>query len=244
MERSLLSYWSGEDWAVWCSTIATAIALLASVRRSRLGLWFIPIFALYEALASLVLFCAALQKVPNHLYAYAWWYTAIGENLLLCAISIEIAACLLPTKRFALAWCGGLGTLLALSIGGTLPARQEQALLNASLAADCICGLVLVALIFFEQVKPKSEMRFAIAGVLAPAALHALGITDWLNHGVSPFVQAALPLASLVGLCLFLIGATDAWIYIAEGFAAARRIGKILSEPFLKHLWARLSLSQ
>jgi hypothetical protein len=167
---------------------------------------FVSILGLYEAAANAAEFLVALQPVPNRGYWYAYSYGQIGESLLSCLLAIEITSLLLPRKQFALAWCGGIATLVAMSLGNTLPPRREAALLNASLACDFICALVLVALLWIDRLKPPHHLRFIIAGVLLPAGFHALCAVDWLNRGLSPAVQSILPLASLAGLILLFLG--------------------------------------
>jgi len=113
-------------------------------RAARSGLILLPILGLYELIASASMFVAAFRPIPNYTYWFVWTYAGIGENLLLCFLSIELTASLLPRKQFAQVWCGALAMLAVLSIGSVLPARTDAAIFNATLAGDCIAGLALL----------------------------------------------------------------------------------------------------
>lgn len=224
--RALISFWSARDIAVLFATIASGSAVCLAAGRPRPRLALLSIYGLYEAVLNVTLLCVALGPVPNHAYFIAYWYGNAGENLLSCLLAVELVSVLLPSrKKFMLAWSGGLALLLVLSIGSTLPARSEAALLNASLASDFIASLVLTVLLWFDQIRPPRQFRWIIAGVLVPAAVHAICAVQWLKTALSPAIQAALPLGSLAGLLLFLIGVHECHLFAvvrkAQGFTAA-----------------------
>jgi hypothetical protein len=205
--KTLFSFWGARDIIVLVATMVSGIAVCLTGRRLRPVMTVLPIFGLYAALLNAVLLIVAFRPVPNHSYFLAYWYGNAGENLLSCLLAVEISSVLLESrKQFMLAWSGGLALLLVLSIGSTLPARSEQALLSASLAADFICGLVLIALLYFETINPPHQVRWIIAGVLVPAGINAACAIQWLKSSLSPAIQAALPIGSLAGLLLFLAG--------------------------------------
>lgn len=204
--RNLLSYWSWREIAVLLITMAVGAAVWLSGRALRPRLTLVPIFALYEALLNLMLFLIALRPVPNHSYWVVWSYGSIAENSLLILLAIEITCVLLPAKAIVCAWSIGLSLLAILSIGHSLPARNDAAVLNVTLAGDFIAALVLLSLMYFRDLKWPTGYRQIIAGVILPAAVHAASAVYWQRFELNAVIQAILPLSSLAGLVLFLTG--------------------------------------
>jgi hypothetical protein len=205
MGKSLMSTWSALEVVTLSLTVITAGAVWLSGRSLRPNLGLLPICGLWQLIANVVIFLVALKPVPNPGYWYAYNYSGIGENLLLVGLAIELTAALLPLKQFAIGWCLALATLMLLSIGSVLPARREAAIFNATLAGDMIAALSLVALLYFPSVKIPRPHQFVIAGILLPAAIHAMATFRWLQVGeLAGFAAAALPMSSLAGLLLML----------------------------------------
>jgi hypothetical protein len=204
---SLIHFWSVLDLiTLWLTVIAAgALCLLGRALRPKLTI--LPICALWQLIANVALFFIALRPVPNRAYWYGYHYAGIGENLLLIGLAVELTAALLPRKQFALGWCMALATLALLSIGSVLPARRESAILNATMAGDMLAALTLVALLYFPNVKIPRSLQFVIAGILTPAAIHAMCAFHWLQAGkLAAFAAALLPISSLAGLLLMLAG--------------------------------------
>lgn len=204
--KSLVSYWSWREIAVLFTTVAVGVVVWLSGRALLPRLTLVPIFALYEALLNLMLFGVALWPVPNHGYWYAYSYGAIAENFLLIMLAIEITCAILPAKRVAQAWSTGLALIAILSIGASLPARTNVAVLNVTLAGDFIASLVLLSLLYFPNLRWPAGYRQIIAGVVLPSSVHAASAIHWLRYDLTAFIQAVLPLASLAGLVLFMVG--------------------------------------
>jgi hypothetical protein len=204
--RSLLAHWSTFDVVTLALTVVTSSALFVSGRAARRGLACLPIFGLWQLVANLALFLTALMPVPNFAYFYVYSYSGIGENAILCFLSIEVTATLIPKKQFATFWCMALATLMLLSIGSALPARYQDRIFNATLAGDCLAGLALVAVLYFPAVKIPRPFQIIISGILVTAGIHALGTFKWLHGDLAPVTAAAIPLASLAGLALMLVG--------------------------------------
>lgn len=204
--RNLVSYWSWREIAVLFTTVAVgaAVGLLGRALRPRLTL--VPVFGAYQLLLNLMLFLVALRPVPNHWYWVAWSYGGIVENALLVLLSIEITCVILPAKWIATAWSVALALLAILSIGSSLPARSDAAVLNATIAGDFIAALVLLSLLYFPDLHWPAGYRQIVAGIAVPAAIHAAFAIHWQRHELTALVQAALPLASLTGLVLLLTG--------------------------------------
>jgi hypothetical protein len=204
--KNLVSYWSWREFAVLFTTAAVGAAVWLSGRALRPRLTLVPIFALYEALLNVMLFLVALRPVPNHSYWLAWSYGAIAENCLLVLLAIEITCVMLPAKAIAGAWSIGLSLLAILSISKSLPAQNNAAVLNVTLAGDFIAALVLLSLTYFRDLKWPTGYRLILAGVILPAAVHAASAIYWQRYELNALIQAALPLASLAGLVLFMVG--------------------------------------
>ncbi|HEY7405618.1 MAG TPA: hypothetical protein VIB39_18990 [Candidatus Angelobacter sp.] len=155
---------------------------------------------------NLMLFLIALWPVPNHAYWLAWSYGGIVENFLLILLAIEITCVMLPAKAIATAWSIGLSLLAIFAIGSSLPARSNAAVLSITLAGDFIAALVLLSLLYFRNLHWPTGYRQIIAGVILPAAIHAVCASHWQRYQLTALIQAALPLASLTGLVLFMVG--------------------------------------
>jgi hypothetical protein len=206
LANNLVSFWSWREIAVLFTTTAVGARVWLSGRALRPRLTLVPIFALYEALLNVMLFLIALRPVPNHSYWLAWSYGGIAENCLLILLAIEITCVMLPAKVIAGAWSIGLSLLAILSIGRSVPARTDAAVLNVTLAGDFIAALVLLSLMYFRDLKWPTGYRQIIAGVILPAAIHAASAIHWQHYGLTALIQAVLPLASLAGLVLFMVG--------------------------------------
>jgi len=208
--KRLVSYWSGREIAVLFATVALGFVIWLSGRALWPRLVLVPIFALYEALLNLMLFVVALWSVPNYGYWYVYSYGSIAENFLLILLAIEITCAILPAKRLAQAWTTALALLAILSIGSSLPARTDTAVLNVTLAGDFISSLVLLSLLYFHNVKWPAGYRLIIAGVVLPSAIHAASAIQWLRYDLTALVQAILPLSSFAGLVFFMAGLISA----------------------------------
>lgn len=200
----LIHFWSWLDVVVLFATVASGAALCLIGRAPRPRLMVLPLFGLYQAVMSVLLFAIALQPVPNHNYWLGYWYGSIGENVLLCLLAIELTCNLLPKKQLAMAWCAALALLMVLSVGASMPARTEAKLMNATMAGDFTSGLVLVALLYATGIRISRPYQFIVAGVLVPAGVHALGTLKWMHGDLAPIAAAALPMSSLAGLVLML----------------------------------------
>ncbi len=207
--RSLISYWNAGDVIVLLATMASGLALLPAERLLRPRMRFISILGLWQAASSVVLFAVALRPVPNHTYFLAYCYAGMGENLLSILLAAQITSVLSPQCRLVLAWCGAPALLLAIAIAEAVPVRSEATMLNLSISANCCAGLVLVALLFFDQIRPPRSFRWLIAGVLTPASINAACQIQWISSELSPAIRAIMPMASLVGLLLLLSGCID-----------------------------------
>lgn len=225
MAKRLVSYWSWREIVVLFATVALGVVVWLSGRALWPRLALVPIYALYEALLNLMLFAVALWPVPNYGYWYAYSYGAVAENFLLILLAIEITCVVLPAKRLVQAWTTALALIAILSMGSSLPARTDEAVLNVTLAGDFISSLVLLSLLYFHHVKWPAGYRLIIAGVVLPSAVHAASAIHWLRNDLTDFVRAVLPVSSLAGLVLFLIGQIR-----------ARRQQKKDYEALLKHV--------
>jgi len=208
--KRLVSYWSAREIVVLFATVALGVVIWLSGRTLWPRLALVPIYALYEALLNLMLFAVALWPVPNYGYWYAYSYGAIAENFLLILLAIEITCAILPAGRLVQAWTVALALLAILSMGSSLPAQTNEAILNVTLAGDFIASLVLLSLLYFHNVKLPVGYRLIIAGVVLPSALHAASAIHWLHNDLTAMVQAVLPLSSLAGLMLFMAGQISA----------------------------------
>jgi hypothetical protein len=204
--KSLVSYWSWREIAVLFTTVAVGLVVWRSGRALLPRLALVPIFALYQALQNLMLFTVALWPVPNYWYWYAYSYGVIAENFLLILLAIEITCAILPAKKVAQAWSTGLALIAILSIGNALPARTNEAVLSVTLAGDFIASLVLLSLLYFRNLRWPAGYRLIIAGVVLPSAIHAASAIHWLRYDLTGLIRAVLPLSSLAGLVLFLVG--------------------------------------
>jgi hypothetical protein len=204
--KSLVSYWSWREIAVLFTTVAVGLVLWLSGRALRPRLTLVPIFALYQALLNLMLFAVALWPVPNYGYWYAYSYGVIAENFLLVLLAMEITCAILPAKKVAQAWSTALALIAILAIGNALPARTNEAVLNVTLAGDFIASLVLLSLLYVRNLRWPAGYRLIIAGVVLPSAIHAASAIHWLHNDLTGLVRAVLPLASLAGLVLFMVG--------------------------------------
>jgi hypothetical protein len=208
--KSLVSYWGWREIAVLFTTVAAGVVVFVSGRALVPRLTLVPIYALYQALLNLMLFAVALWPVPNRGYWPAYSYGAIAENFLLILLAIEITCALLPAKRVVQAWTTGLALLALLSIGSSLPARTDVAVLNATLAGDFIASLVLLSLLYFRDLRWPAGYRQIVAGVVLPSSVHAACAIHWQRYDLTAFIQAVLPLSSLAGLVLFIVGQVSA----------------------------------
>lgn len=208
--KRVVSYWSWREIVVLFTTVAVGLFIWLSERALWPRLTLVPIFALYEALLNLMLFVIALWPAPNYGYWYAYSYGAIAENFLLILLAIEITCAILPAKRLVQAWTTALALIAILSIGSSLPARTDAAVLNVTLAGDFIASLVLLSLFYFRNVPWPTGYPLIIAGVVLPSAIHAASAIDWLRNDLTELVRAVLPLSSLAGLVLFMIGQISA----------------------------------
>jgi hypothetical protein len=210
LAERLVSYWSGREIAVLFATVALGVVIWLSERALWPRLTLVPVFALYEALLNLMLFAVALWPVPNYGYWYAYSYGAVAENFLLILLAIEITCAILPTKKLSQAWTTALALIAILSIGSSLPARTDAAVLNVTLAGDFIASLVLLSLLYFHNLRWPAGYRLIIAGVVLPSAIHAASAIHWLRNDLTDLVRAVLPLSSLGGLVLFMLGQISA----------------------------------
>jgi hypothetical protein len=208
--RSLISFWTVLDVIVLFATLAAGAALCRLGRAVSPKMVVLPLFGLYQACSSVVLFAVACQPVPNHAYFLAYWYSAIGENVMLVLLAIELICSLLPRKQLVTAWCAALSVLMVLSVGGSMPVHVEAKLLNTALAGNFTSGLALIALAYAPGIRISRSYQCIIAAVVVTAGVHALGTFHWMHGELATYTAAALPLSSLAGLVLMLSAAVIA----------------------------------
>jgi hypothetical protein len=163
---------------------------------------------LYAACLLLFDLCGLIVALCSSgwLYWHVYWWAAIASNVLLCLVAVQVTAQVLDSRRrFAVAWCSGALVALAVAHVRGLPSGVTAQMLDLSLTADYVAGLILAVLLWFSGLEWPQGCLWATAGVAVMIGGNVVCSLRWLD-GYPAAALYGLPLASLVSMVVFAFG--------------------------------------
>lgn len=181
-------------------------------KRFRLTVLF-PAFVIF-LLASDVISLIALNVFPGTFaYWYSYWWSQLGESALRALLAIQILGDKLVAYRVKiLLWSMYLAFCLIAIFALGFPAGMTRVMLQMIVISDLLSAIVLEVAVcwpylWWHDAKGYSALAFGLLfSMCSDIALFLVRFKTGLAY--LPYIRAALPLAGIVTLVLFVVAAT------------------------------------
>lgn len=180
-------------------------------KRFRLTVLF-PAFVIF-LLASDVICLIALKVYPGTFaYWYSYWWSQVGETVLRALLAIQILGYKLVAHRVKiLLWSMYLAFCLIVIFALGLPTGMTDVMLQIIIISDLLSAIVLAIAvcwpyIWWHDATGYSALAFGLLfSMCSDSALFLVSFKT--GRAYLPYIRAALPMAGIVTLVLFVIAA-------------------------------------
>jgi hypothetical protein len=181
-------------------------------KRFRLTVLF-PVFVIF-LLASDVICLIALKVFPGTFaYWHSYWWSQVGESALRALLAIQIlSAALFEFRIKILLWSMYFAFCVMAIFALGLPTGMTRVMLRMIIISDLLSAIVLVIAvcwpsIWWHDAKGYSALSFGLLfSMCSDIVLFLVRFKTGLAY--LPYIRAALPMAGIVTLVLFVIAAT------------------------------------
>lgn len=211
--REHFPFWSYLGWALNAVLEVWIIHIWwRNRKRFRLTVLF-PVFVIFLLISDVICFIA-LQVFPGTFaYWHSYWWSQVGETALRALLAIQILSdALFEFRLKILLWSMYLAFCLMAIFALGLPIGMTRVMLRLIIISDLLAAIVLAVAvcwpsIWWHEAKGYSALAFGLLlSMCSDIVLFLVRFKTGLAY--LPYIRAALPLAGIVTLVLFLVAAT------------------------------------